>query len=103
MSPTNETAPGPVEARLALAVDTLQGLACDCLDSIELSRVSTDTDADTLSRLLADRFRLMGAEIEAVLREVAASGIAGRGPANMGAWLFSPSQTERAKELRGEP
>ena len=80
---------------------TLQALACDCLDSIELSRASTDTDAEFLTRLLADRFRLMGAEIEAVLREVAACGVAGQGPAGMDAWLFSPQQDELANTLRG--
>lgn len=86
------------ETQLALALSALEGIACDCLDSLELARVDTDADSELLIRLLADRFRLMGAEVDAVLRTVT-----GRGVSDLRPWLLSPRQQELAAEVPAAP
>lgn len=84
---------------LALTLATLESVLCRCLDSIELSRVDTDAEPETLLRLLTDRLRLIGAEADAVLQVASVSSAA---PTYHG-WLLSPLQQELVAQLRGTP
>lgn len=88
---------GQAEAKLALAAFTLECLAADCMDSIEMCRADHETDNETQARLLRDRFRLMGAQIDAVLRLVNGDGIR----PDLDTWLLSPREIELAAALRG--
>lgn len=81
--------------RFTLCLATLESIASQCMDGLELVRAMEDDGNGLPSRLLEGRLQLMGLEVDRTLKAVGSSF------AGLDDWLMSPRQLQALQALEG--